>query len=290
MKKKKFKGHEASPVNCVAWSPDSQILASGAPDSTVRLWNREGKLKKVLQIPEYEVKYLNWSSDGKLAVIALKMIRIFDTNGNAIGEFDANAYDKIAWSPDAKMIASNTIDFKVNIWNVDGTPIKELTGHTAYINGLGWSPDGKLFVTASEDAKIRLWDPNGWNEIKVLSEHYESNTGLSWAPDGQSFAVGSWTYSKKLVRIYDKEGISIQTLEGDQDKIMALDWSKDGKWIVSGSADKTVVIFKPDGTKIETIKIGKAVTGVAISPDNQLLAVSCWDEGVLVFDLKDLKG
>ncbi|MHA1379777.1 MAG: WD40 repeat domain-containing protein [Candidatus Helarchaeota archaeon] len=289
MKKKKLKGHKGSPINTVVWSGDGQILASGGSDSTLRFWNREGKSLKVLQVPEFGVKYLSWSSDGKLAAIAQKMIRLFDSSGNTIGEFDANAFDKLVWSPDGKNIASNTIDYKVNIWNIDGTNIKELTGHTAYVNGLGWSPDGKIFVTASEDAKIRLWDSNEWSEIKVLSKNYESNTCLAWAPDGQKFAVGAWTYSKKLVRIYDRNGKSTNTLEGGQDKIMALDWSKNGKLIASGSSDKTVLIFKPDGTELEKIKIGKGVTGVSISPDNELLAVSFWDDVLYVFDLTELK-
>ncbi len=289
MKKMKFKGHKASPVETVAWSPDSQILASGASDSTARLWNREGKSIKVLEVPEFEVKYLTWSSEGMLATAGQKMIRLWDSNGNTIKDFDANVNDKLAWSPDGKMIASNTIDHKINIWNVDGSHIKELVGHTSFVNGFGWSLDGNIFVTASEDAKIRLWDPNGWNEIKVLSEHYESYTCLAWAPNGQNFAVGSWTYKNKLIRIYNRDGESTQTLEGGQDKVMALDWSKNGKWIASGSSDKTVLIFKPDGTQLEKIKIGKAVTGVSISPDNQLLAVSCWEDKIYVFDLSELK-
>ena len=123
-------------------------------------------------------------------------------------------------------------------------------------------------------------------ELKVLSEHYESFGHLAWAPDRQKFAVGAWTYKNKYVRIYDREGKSDQVLEGEQDKIMAVDWSD--KWIVSGSSDKTAVIFKPDGTLVEKIKVGKAVTGVAISSDSQALAISSWDKKILLCDLSEL--
>ncbi|MHA1358494.1 MAG: WD40 repeat domain-containing protein [Candidatus Helarchaeota archaeon] len=285
MKKKKLKGHKASPVSCVAWSADSKTLASGAPDGTIRFWNSEGKSIKVINTPDYDIACLVWAPDGTLTSLGEKKIRFWDTDGNQKQEIDADAYNILAWSPDAKMIASNTMDYKANIWHSDGSHIKELTGHTSYINGLGWSPDGAIFVTASEDAKIRLWNPQDWTETKVLSEYYESVTALAWAPDGQKFAVGAWTYSKKHVRIYDLEGKSVQMLEGGQDKIMALDWSQDGKWIMSGSSDKTILIFQPDGKLIEKIKVGKAVTDLAISPDNRALAVSCWDDQVYLYDL-----
>lgn len=284
----KIKGHKGKPINAVAWSADSQILASAGSDQTIRLWNREGDSIKVIDAPDYEILDLAWSSDGTLASVGAKKLRLWDSGGNQKKEIDANAYNLVSWSPDSKMIATNTIDFKVNIWNVDGTHIKELSGHTTYVNGLGWSPDGTLFVTASDDAKIRLWDPNSWNEIKVLSEHYESFNCMAWAPDAR-FAVGSWTYKNKFVRIFNPDGTSTQVLEGEQDKIMSVDWSKDGMMIVSGSSDETALIWKPDGTQLEKLKVGKAVTRVAISPDSQLLAVASWDDEILLYDLTEIK-
>lgn len=288
MNKKKLKGHDGSPVNVVAWSADGQILASAGSDQTIRLWNREGKSIKVIEVPDYEILGLEWSSDGTLASVGAKKLRLWDSDGNQKKEIDANAYNKVVWSKDGKMIATNTMDYKVNIWNVDGSHIKELVGHTAYVNGMGWTSDGSLFITVGEDKiNIRLWDPNTWDLTKEISEHYESLTCMAW--HGQKFVVGSWTYPKKYLRIYNQDGTSTQTIEGGQNKIMAVDWSKDGNWIASGSSDKTVLIFKPDGTEVEKIKVGKAVTGVAISSDSQALAVSCWDKKVYLYDLSELK-
>ncbi|MBD3228794.1 MAG: hypothetical protein GF329_11465 [Candidatus Lokiarchaeota archaeon] len=289
MKKKKLKGHKGSKVNSVAWSADGQVLASGGTDSKIILWNPEGESIKVLEIPEFEVNTLFWSNDNKLAASAQKKIRLWDKDGNDICEFEAKAYDRIAFSSDSKLIGTNTMDYKVNIWKEDGTHIKELTGHTSFITGISWNPDGDLFLTASEDAKIRFWDPKDWSEIKVLSEHYESYTCLAWAPNGQKFVVGSRTINDQFIRIYDSDGKSIQKFDEKQDKIMSIDWSKDGQFITSGSSDKSVIFWKPDGTLIEKIKIGKEVTQVAISPDSQSLAVSCWDNKVQLYDLTKLK-
>ncbi|MHA1268512.1 MAG: WD40 repeat domain-containing protein [Candidatus Helarchaeota archaeon] len=289
MKNKKLKGHKATPVSTVAWSADGQILASGAPDGTIRFWNNEGESIKIINVSDYEIPYLSWASNEILASIGNKKIRFWNSEGVQTKEIDVNAYNKLAWSPDSKMIASNSFDHKVNIWNNDGTHIKELTGHADFVNGLGWSSDGSIFITASDDAKIRLLNAQDWTEIKLLSEYYESATSMAWAPDGQKFAIGAWTYSKKHVRIYDLEGNSVQVLEGNKDKIMALEWSKDGNWIISGSSDKTVLIFDPEGKVLEKIKIGKAVTDLAISPDNKTLVVSCWDKQIYLYDLSELK-
>ncbi len=288
MKKEKLKGHKNSPVNTVAWSADSQILASGTTDMMIRLWNREGDSIKVIDTPDYEVTQLAWSSDGILASVGAKKLRLWDAAGNQKKEIDADAYNCVAWSPDAKLIATNTIDHKTKIWNAgDGTLVKELEAFKSYVNGIGWNKDGSMFVAVSDGKlNVRYWDPSSWAMKKELQEHYESYTSFAWAPDGKNFAVGAWTYSKKAIRIYDLEGQSDKIYQIDQDKSMSLDWSE--KWIVSGSSDKTIVILKPDGTVVETEKVGKAITGVAISPDNQALAVSCWDKIVYMYDLSEL--
>jgi WD40 repeat protein len=286
---KKIKNNKR-PINTVAWAPNGEIIASGGAESAIRLWNREGESIKVIEIPDFETQCVIWT-EGILASSGEKIIRLWDTQGQSIREIDSrtNIVNHLAFAPDGKALAGNSIEFKVNIWDVTGSHIKELVGHTAEITGFGWSPDGKLFVTASEDAKIRLWNPSTWTELKVLSEHYESYTCMAWAPDGQHFVVGSWTYPKKFLRIYDREGKSTQVLEGHQDKILSVDWSKDGQLLVSGSTDKTVLIWNPKGTLLEKLKIGEAVTGVAISPDNKLLAVSSWDKNIHLYDLTDLK-
>ena len=56
----------AGPVNCLAYSPNGQLLASGSDDKTVKLWNvANGQLHAILEGHGASVRALRWSADGK---------------------------------------------------------------------------------------------------------------------------------------------------------------------------------------------------------------------------------
>jgi WD40 repeat protein len=93
-------------------------------------------------------------------------------NGTLIRDFYTPRSTCVAFSPDGKLIASDTESGKVMVWDsVTGKLLRTIRGHKTSLGSLAFSPNGKMIATTTaEDNKdqICLWDLESGRLVRRL--------------------------------------------------------------------------------------------------------------------------
>jgi WD40 repeat protein len=272
--KERKTAHE-SVVNCVAWSPDGQAIASGSADSRIKIWRRDGTLITTINNQSI-VESVKWSPDGQIiASISNENsnIKLWRRDGTLITIINNISVAKsVAWSPDGKAIVSGSEDNSIKLWHRDGNLIKTIKSESG-VNSVAWSPDGQTIASGSNDESIKLWSKNGGLIISINAGIVKT---VVWSPDGQTIAsIGD----NNDIKLWRRDGTLITTIN-NKSVVISVEWSPDGKAIVSGSEDNSIKLWRRDGSLINTINNESAVSSVAWSPGGQTIVSASNDNSI----------
>lgn len=107
-----------------------------------------------------------------------------------------------------------------------------------------------------------------------LSGSVTPNDDIAYTAD----TLQIWEISARAVR---------HKFSGHEQDIYSLDYSSDGRYIASGSGDRTVRLWDIQQNQcLLRLSIEDGVTTVAISPDNRFLAAGSLDKSVRVWDIQ----
>jgi len=109
-----------------------------------------------------------------------------------------------------------------------------------------FSLDGKYLATGC-NFYAQIYDVDTGAKLCTLSdESFPKGSGdlfirtVCFSPDGKSLATGC---EDRLIRIWDIASQKMKmSWKGHEQDIYSLDWSRDGRTIVSGSGDRTVKV------------------------------------------------
>ena len=142
-------------ITSLAYTADGRLLAVGAADGKVRLFDAVGK------------ELRTFSADDK-AVFA------------------------VAFSPDGKTLATAGKDQQIHFWEPKtGESLSVLKGHTGAITSIAFTPDGKFLASGSLDKTVRVWNLSTGKLFRKSEGNNARVTSVAFSPDGDTLAAAA---------------------------------------------------------------------------------------------------
>ncbi|MDM8553452.1 WD40 repeat domain-containing protein [Desulfococcaceae bacterium HSG7] len=162
-------------------------------------------------------------------------------------------------------------------------PILQLDtgGHKAKINDVVFTPDGRYLISAGNDKLIRVWDTKTGKTVRTLRGQIGAGGegkiyAMALSPDGQWLAAGGRLHRNRIegsaIRLFHFPSGELRgLLKGHTNVVFALAFSSDSRMLVSGSFDKTAIIWDVAKQRRQHTLKGHThhIYAVAFTPVNQ---------------------
>lgn len=243
------------PIQCVAFSPDGNILAGGSWDGKISLWQAD--------------------------------------TGIELRQIESQSRDMIlsvAFSPNGRILATGGVSGAIALWDVQ-TGARVNTLHSEFPYSLAFTPDGKALVSESGGGRITVWDSALGRAVMTIENPLTGWSTVAVSPNSRFIASGS---GDNTVALWDiSSGQKVQLFKGHQSAVQAVAFSPDGRTLASAGLDKSIRLWEI-GAGREGARLAadyEMISSLAFSSDGRLLAVagegasSAGSEHVAVWDL-----
>lgn len=269
-------------VRSLAFTPDSRYLISGSEDRLVRIWNL-GETRRLvgrLEGHDLDIYSIDVSPDGSRIVSGSgdRTVRVWELRTDEGGN----------------LVAANGQESQILPMEDEQHPPQSAAGVEAGVTSVSISPDGKYVAAGSLDRLVRVWRLEATAEknhrlVGRLEGHKDSIYSVAFSPDGRHLISGSLDRSLKVWELEeDADELKTTTIRitckhtilGHKDYVLSVAATPpDGRWIVSGSKDRTVQVWDARTGTTQLMLQGhkNSVICVAVSPCGRVFATASGD-------------
>jgi guanine nucleotide-binding protein subunit beta-2-like 1 protein len=210
-----------------------------------------------------------------------------------------NWVTQIATTPQfPDMILSASRDKSLMVWKLTreenryGVAVRELRGHSHFINDVVMSSDGQFALSGSWDKTLRLWDLTSQTTTRKFIGHTNDVMSVAFSADNRQIVSGS---RDKSIKLWNTLGVCKYTIkeESHNDWVSCVRFSPNtaNPIIVSSSWDKVVKVWNLTNCKLKTNHFGHHgyLNNVTVSPDGSLCASGGKDGNAMLWDLNEGK-
>lgn len=239
-------------VRTVAFSPNGSLIATGSEDNAVRIWQRvvDGAWKMIA-----ELKSPPASKEGQAKGSDAVTVKL---------DGHTNFVQTVAFSHDGEFLVSASRDMTARVWKVGTWELLQTLLDTNVVRGAVFSPNDQLIVTGNESCETKIWKRVGdrWAEVEAKSR-----------PDQVLPSQGGCATAKGSTNF--QEGY-----------IDAVNFSPDGKHLVTASRDHTVFIRNSDSWEKAQALTGHQgeVYFAAYGPDGRFVISAAEDKRAIVWE------
>lgn len=298
-----LRGHRGEVMRAMI-SPAGDQLVTASKDGTVRSWRyREPQLLSSSRKWSLSATFnpggtrVAVGKEGEIGILEMNVPAgvAMPVSQQLPSDSWGDQFSLLSWSRDGKFIAGNISRYGINpapqpaLWDVESK--REITPEwLKELQTVVFSPGTDELLTVSNEGQIAVWGANSLTKTNPRPKLKLGKQSMRWmavmSPDGKWIAALDGNKVELWNR--DTQQANPRELKGHEGLIVSLQFSRDSKWLLTASKDRTARIWPVDTPGAENVLYGHtlALSSASFDQKGERVVTGSADSTIRVWDAR----